>query len=556
MAGRISMGARREVVLAVAERYRLAGRAEKGRILDELCKVTGWHRKQAVRALGGKSTIVLDRPRQRRPTYGSIIKDAVVALWEASDRVCGKRLKVMIPTLLPALERHGRLELSQADRVLVLEVSAATIDRQLVDTKIAVAGGKRRRVGFYSAIRREVPIRTFNDWNDPAPGFCEVDMVAHGGTSVAGAFIQTLTMVDVATGWTECMPLVTRESGLVVQAMERAQSLFPWLVLGADFDNDSAFMNDVVVPWCREQKIEVTRSRAYKKNDQAFVEQKNGAVVRRLVGYGRFEGIDTARVLVRLYAASRLHTNFFQPSFKLKDKRREGAKVIKRYHAPATPYARALAHPKLSEAVKQRLRELYRILDPVVLLAEMRDAQTELGTRVDCRAGKIAAAPCALPSAPDAAAFAKGLGKAVLAGEQRAIHRRVHKPYKKRVRMPSMLDPHVEEIERWLAAEPRLTALVILDRLAARCPGQFGPPQHTIVQRLLKVLRKKAAEKLIAQKPPSATKIAAPFTGPVDGSGYGGPDPPTGPPIERTSQAARLNRLAQVGSSVPIAPSG
>jgi hypothetical protein len=139
----------------------------------------------------------------------------------------------MIPTLLPALERHGRLELSKADRALVLEVSATTIDRQLVDTKIAAAGGKRRRVGFYSAIRREVPIRTFNDWNDPAPGFCEVDMVAHGGTSVAGAFIQTLTMVDVATGWTECMPLVTRESGLVVQAMERAQSLFPWLVLGA-----------------------------------------------------------------------------------------------------------------------------------------------------------------------------------------------------------------------------------------------------------------------------------------------------------------------------------
>ncbi|MFZ3352339.1 MAG: DDE-type integrase/transposase/recombinase [Xanthobacteraceae bacterium] len=517
MAGQISMGARREVVLAVAERYRLAGRTEKGRILDELCKVIGWHRKHAVRALGGQSTIILDRPRQRKPTYGSIIKDAVVALWEASDRVCGKRLKVMIPALLPALERHGRLELSKADRALVPEVSATTIDRQLVDTKIAAAGGKRRRVGFYSAIRREVPIRTFNDWNDPAPGFCEVDMVAHGGTSVAGAFIQTLTMVDVATGWTECMPLVTRESGLVVQAMERAQSLFPWLVLGADFDNDSAFMNDVVVPWCRKQKIEVTRSRAYKKNDQAFVEQKNGAVVRRLVGYGRFEGIDTARLLARLYAASRLHTNFFQPSFKLKEKRREGAKVIKRYHAPATPYARALAHPKLSEAVRQRLRELYRTLDPVVLLAEMRDAQMELGTRVDCRAGKIAAPPCAPPPAPDAATFAKGLGKAVLAGEQRAIHRRLHKPYKTRVRMPSMLDPHVEDIERWLAAEPRLTALVILGRLAARCPGQFGPPQHTVVQRLLKALRRKTAGQLIAgvgavaaaTAPPSQTAISS-----------------------------------------------
>ena len=130
--------------------------------------------------------------------------------------------------------------------------------------------------------------------------------------------------------------------------MGRAQSLFPWIVLSADFDNDSAFMKDIVVPCSRVQKIEVTRSRAYKKNDQAFVEQKNGAVVRRLVGYGRFDGVETARVLARLYAASRLHTNFFQPSFKLKTKRREGAKMIKRYHLPATPYARALAHPKQS----------------------------------------------------------------------------------------------------------------------------------------------------------------------------------------------------------------
>lgn len=163
--------------------------------------------------------------------------------------MCGKRLKVMIPTLLPALERHGRLKLGKADRDRVLAISAATIDRLLGDVKVAASGGKRRRAGFYSAIRREVPIRTFNDWKSPPPGFCEVDM--DGGTSVAGSFIQTLTMVDVATGWTECLP-----------------------------------------------------------DDQAFVEQKNGAVVRRLMGYGRFEGVETARVMARLYAAARLYINF------------------------------------------------------------------------------------------------------------------------------------------------------------------------------------------------------------------------------------------------------
>ena len=150
----------------------------------------------------------------------------MTALLEASDRVCGKRLKMMIPTLLLALEQHGLLQLGQADRDRVLAVSAATIDRLLVDLG-AASCGRRRRAGFYSAIRREVPIRTFNDWNNPAPGFCEVDMVVHGGVSVAGSLIQTLTMVDIATGWTECLPLVTRDGSLVVEAMNTRRACSP-----------------------------------------------------------------------------------------------------------------------------------------------------------------------------------------------------------------------------------------------------------------------------------------------------------------------------------------
>ena len=502
------MAARREVASAVVGRYRSAGRTEKGQILEELCAVTGWHRKHALRVLAEHCSNKARLPRQRRRTYGATVKDALTALWEASDRVCGKRLVVMIPALLPALERHGRLKLRKTDRALVLAASAATIDRLLSEVKIAAAGGKRRRAGFSSAIRREVPVRTFNDWHDPPPGFCEIDLVAHGGTSVAGSFIQTMTMVDVATGWTECIPLLVRESALVVQAIEWGQSLFPWLILGADFDNDSAFMNDVVVPWCRSRNIEVTRSRAYKKNDQAFVEQKNGAVVRRLVGYGRFEGIEAARGLARLYAAARLYVNFLQPSFKLKEKRREGAKVIKRYHAPATPYERALAHPALAKSVKRRLREVYRSLDPIALLAEIRAAQAELGERVDRRAGATPAETN--PSMPDTITFAHALGKAVEAGEQRTIHRRPYTRRKVRARTPSKLDPHVAMIEGWLAAEPQLNAIVVLGRLAERFPGQFGKPQQSIVQRLLKALRIKAAAQLIASEEPAAMSCSAP----------------------------------------------
>jgi len=537
MAGQISMAARREVLGAVYERYLSAGRAQKGRILDELCAVTGWHRKHAVRALrrhgaakpgkGGKRT--------SRRRYDATIEDAVMALWEASDRVCGKRLVVMIPSLLPALERHGRLKLDDAGRRRVLAVSAATIDRMLSPAKAAAAGGRRRRAGFHSAIRREVPIRTFNDWNDPPPGFLEVDMVAHGGASVAGSFIQTLTMVDVATGWTECLPLVQRDGSLVVEALKRAQSLFPWLMRGVDFDNDSAFMNDVVVPWCRQQKIEVTRSRAYKKNDQAFVEQKNGSVVRRLIGYGRFEGVETAQAMGRLYAAARLYVNFFLPSFKLAEKRREGAKIIKRYHDPSTPYERALGHSQVPAAVKRRLRAQYRMLDPVVLLAEIRAVQEDLGDRIACRGLNGAAQPPASSPSPDADSFARTIGAVAARSEPRATHRKPKRKYKTRVRMPSKLDPHVDLIKGWLTSEPQLTAIAIVGRLAKRDPETFGSKQHSIVQRLLRALRKKAAETLLASAAPVIPMPGQQAPRAVDGSGYGRPDPPTATGVEQAS---------------------
>ena len=509
------MGARRELVAAVAERYRQSGRVERGRILDELTAVTGWHRKHAIRALAG-STL---EPRSRcgpRRLYTEPVGDALIALWEASDRICGKRLKAMIPALLPALEHHGRLKLAERDRALVLGISAATIDRMLAEVRMAARGGRRRRAGFSSAVRREVPVRTFNDWNDPPPGFCEVDLVAHGGMSVTGAFIQTLTMVDVATGWTECFPLLVREGTLVVQAIKRAGALFPWPIRGLDFDNDSAFMNAIVVPWCKAQGIEVTRSRAYKKNDQAFVEQKNGAIVRRLVGYGRFEGVEAARGLSRLFAASRLYTNVFQPSFKLREKWREGARIIKRYYAPVPPCDRALAHPALDDRVKRQLRILRQQLDPVVLLAEVRAAQNQLGDKVDCRPGAAAKPP---PQAEGITNFVGGLGKNWSRGEQLSIHRR---PYVRRnlpPRRPSMLDRHIPEIEGWLAAAPHLTAVDVLNRLHERAPDVFGERQRRTLQRFVGGWRARTA-KLLVDGAEAIITIDAPFPVPA-GTGNG-----------------------------------
>ncbi|RWA57789.1 MAG: transposase, partial [Mesorhizobium sp.] len=219
MARRISMATRSELVEAIVERYRSGSRSDKRLILDEFVAVTGYHRKHAIRVLRQRASEI---PGTKRHSlrYGGDVREALVVLWEASERLCSKRLRPLIPVLLPALERHGRLELDAALRGKLLTMSPATMDRLLAEVRVVARGGQRRRAGMSSAVRRSVPIRTFGDWNDPPPGYVEVDFVAHSGTSSSGSFVQTMVLTDIATGWTECVPVRTRESGLVVAAIK------------------------------------------------------------------------------------------------------------------------------------------------------------------------------------------------------------------------------------------------------------------------------------------------------------------------------------------------
>ena len=326
-------------------------RTTKFRILDEFVAVTGYHRKHAIRLFkAGPVTSGVSR-RARLPLYDEAVREAVVVLWEASDRVCGKRLKPLLPILVSALERHGHLTLASAVRARVLAASAATLDRLLTSTRAAVSGHRLRRRAL-PAVQRNVPVRTFADWDSPLPGDMEADLVSHGGESAAGSFVHTLTLTDVASGWTECVALVVRDGALVVAALEQLRTRMPFPLRGFDTDNGGEFMNETVAAYCREHGIPCTRSRPYHKNDQAWVEQKNGSVVRRLVGYRRLEGLAAAEALSRLYAASRLFVNFFQPSFKLASKARVGAKVRKTYHAPETPCAKLLASAAIPEEMK------------------------------------------------------------------------------------------------------------------------------------------------------------------------------------------------------------
>ena len=382
MGRHMSAEARVELVRALGARYARAGRGEKARILDEFVSVTGYHRKHAIRALrrAGRRSGSEAEPRLGWRVYDEAVRQALIVAWEATDRLCGKRLKAALPGLLEAMERHGHLRIDSDLRRLVLSASAATIDRLLAPARAAAGGGRRRRRWSSTSVRAQVPVRTAADWCNPTPGYVEADFVAHCGGLMRGRFLHTLVLTDVATGWTECIALLTREQSLVVKALTLAAGQLPFPLKGFDTDNDSAFINEVVLDYCRRRGMEFTRSRPGPKNDQAWVEQKNGAVVRRAVGYERFEGVRAVDAMRRLFQSMRLFVNYFQPSFKLLKKEREGARVRKTYAPPATPCDRVLSSPHVSEERKSVLRQERANLDPIHLLKMMRDSQEELAT--------------------------------------------------------------------------------------------------------------------------------------------------------------------------------
>jgi hypothetical protein len=431
-------------------------------------------------------------PRPHRRVYDDAVREALIVVWEASDRICGKRLRSLMPILIEAMERHGHLQLVPEVRSSLLAMSAATIDRALRDIRRQAGTATRRRSAPSAAIRRSVPVRTFDDWGDPSPGFFEADLVAHSGPVTRGSFVQTLVLTDIATGWTECAPLLVREQRLLTEVLGELRRLLPFPLLGLDTDNDSVFMNETVRDYCQQVGIEFTRCRPYRKNDQAWVEQKNGAVVRRAIGYRRFEGLEAAAALARLYAAMRLFVNFFQPSFKLAAKARDGALVRKRYHPPATPCQRLLADPRTNEKVRRRVNQVRATLDPVRLLKEIRAIQQQLVNIAD----RPALGETAKPTSPTLEEFLSGLRTAWKEGEVRPTS--VAKPKPKRLRRrPDPFAAVTTELRGWFEAEPWHTSRELLERLQTGHPGVYPDGQLRTLQRRLKEWRREAAHRMV-----------------------------------------------------------
>ena len=370
--GQVTRKSIKEYAQAVKERYRRGNKVEKTKILDEFTKTTGLHRKSVIRLLN-RRRLIPGKKHGRPKEYGALAVEALRLVWESSDRLCSKRLKPFLPELIGVLHRCGESKMTIEIENQLCRMSVATIDRLLRPWKQNRGRHSFSTTKTGSLLRNAIPIRTFADWQENSPGFIEVDLVAHCGESLEGFYLNTLMAVDVATGWSEFTGVWGKGQQRVGAAVHHVRQNLPFPLLGLDSDNGSEFINQDLAGWCQREGITFTRSRPYKKNDNCYVEQKNGSIVRRVIGRYRYSSKVAYETLNRIYYLLRLYVNFFQPTMKLLSKTRHGSKVYRRYDVAQTPYQRVLKSMILSDLKRENLHTIYSHLNPVSLLKQIND---------------------------------------------------------------------------------------------------------------------------------------------------------------------------------------
>jgi len=383
----LTMSQRQAVTKTIATRYKRASRVEKGAILDELCATTGWHRNHARRALGRALVPrVVRPPRPRAPTYGA---DVVVALrfcWAVLGAPTGKRLAPVMGELVATLRRFGELEVSDELVGALTAMSAATMDRRLAPDRVAMRLRGRSHTKPGSLLKDAIPIRTWAQWDDAVPGFVEIDLVGHEGGNAIGEHAYTLTVTDIATGWTENRSVRNKAQKWVVAALEDISKAMPFPLLGIDSDNGSEFINYHLLAWCEQRKLTFTRSRAGNSNDGAHVEQKNWAVVRTVVGYHRYDTTGELLLLNKIWVLQSQMTNYFLAQQKLISKVRNGAKVTKKYDVPTTPHRRSERHESVSAADKAIMKDTFAGLNPAAIQRQIQALTAQLLTAATSKA--------------------------------------------------------------------------------------------------------------------------------------------------------------------------
>ena len=476
--------ARRVLLQQVAPAYHQASGSHKQQILEEFVTATGYVRKYAQWLLN-HSEEVFAPPTALRRRYGPEVEEALVLAWKTLNRICTKRLIPFLPSIVATLEEHGHLELNEEHRRLLLSMSAATADRLLQAHRYAHPHGlSTTKTG--PLLKQQIPIRTFAQWDEAKPGFLEVDLVAHCGGRLQGSCLYTITLTDVSTGWTECLPLLNRGREAVLAALQRARALFPFPILGLDTDNGGEFINEEVAAYCVREQITFTRGRPYEKRDQCFVEQKNGVVVRQVVGHGRLMGEHAYRQLDELYRALHWYVNRFQPSMKLVSTQVEGRKIRRIYDAAKTPLQRVLLSGALSPAQQQELRTIGKAFDPLRLFQQVEQLQQ---ATFRCEAGQPTPPTLLVPF--DLAACAAELvlregsatGEVAHEEQQRASvldWRRTGK------------DPFAgqwEQILTWVQANPSRSSGDILRELQSLFPGRYEFSHLRTLQRGMRKIR-------------------------------------------------------------------
>jgi len=374
------MHTRKQYLVELRKEYERASPLERGRLLDEAQKRTRLNRKYLIRLLNRPLRPVRVRHGRRgRPrAYGAAVVTALVTIWEMFEYPCGQRLAPILRRQVERLRKLGELLCTEEVAAKLGRISASVIDRLLAREKQVRHLKRERNPSVHPLLYQRVPVKVASEWDTREVGNLQVDYVAHCGRSTGGEYVHTLSTVDIASGWWEGQAIPGRSQRATEEGLKQIRARCPFRIREIHPDNDSGLINDLLWRYCRGARIRMSRSRPYKKNDNAWVEQKNWTHVRKVVGYRRYDTTRQMALLNQIYEVARLYQNFFQPVIKLVSKTRVRGKIHRKYDQPRTPYERLLESKQISRQKARELRTIYESLNPAELHRRLNELRREL----------------------------------------------------------------------------------------------------------------------------------------------------------------------------------